>query len=216
MNTDNACPLVLTEKFNISPRSYKIKLSTNLPGFLGFVTRHDVFVSFVAAIAFILGLASYSIALAFFVVSGFDSNTMAALVIGSACPLSLFISDFIKKKLEIKADAFVLDWLTYYFSENNIYFSEGDNFTSESDPFRCGFSRGDVNAICKLDNGTVLLAATNGVVLKADIISDYNNEITITATPKEELVFLLRDRKDLLIKFFPNDEKINAALNSDG
>lgn len=213
MNVEKACPLVLTETINISPRSYKLKLSTNLPGFLGFVTRNDVFVSLVQAIAFIVGLAATGIAFTLFVVSGFSVNTMIALVIGSAFPTTLVISELIRKKLATKADAFVLDWLKSYLSENNIYFSEGDNFTSEIEPAQCGFLGGDASAICKLDNGTVLLGGTNGVVLKAEIVSDYNNEITITAMPKEDLVFLLRDRKDLLVKFFTNDEKIKSACS---
>ena len=215
MNDEKSCPLVLSEKISVSPRSYKLKLSTNLPGFLGFVTRHDVFASFLEALAFVIGFLSLAIGVACFFHSGFDADTMIFIGIGLTTPHYLVFCEKIRKKLSVKADAFVLDWLRNYLRENSIYFSEGSYFTSEIEPARCGFL-GSTSELYELDAQNVFFRATNGVVLKVDIVHAYNNEISLTAMQKEELVSLLRDRKDLLVTFFPNDQIINTALSAGG
>jgi hypothetical protein len=211
MTFEKKCPLVLSKKTSFSPKIYQIKLSNNLPWVLGFVSRNSLLASMIQAFSFIIGFIAMLCSLAGLLTYGITVDFIPTYIISLALPLSVIFSCAIKKKLSVQVDVFVIDWLNNYLMENSIYFAEGNSFTSEFDASRTGFLGFQANKIVEVGMGIMALKATNGLSIKVNIVSDFDNQITLTAMDKEDLVLLLRDRKDLLLEFFPDDDKINAA-----
>jgi hypothetical protein len=213
MNLEKTSPLVLSEKNNISPKAYKITLSTNLPGVLGFVSRHSTWACVLQTAIYIVGALSLVLSVVSFFTAGFDGDMVPAYILSLALPAVLIATQIITKKLHPKADVYVKDWLIDYLGKNPICFSEGDTFTSEVVNDRCGFMGDQTGKVVDLGSGVMVFKASNGLCIKASVYSYFDNEITFTAMDREEVVFLLRDRKDLLLEFFPDDEKIKTATN---
>jgi hypothetical protein len=214
MKNEKAIDFTITGKSSNSADSYHLKLAYKGSGLFGFASRNPGFVSAIIIGMLLLGLFLDFIGLMMLLAGESKYNPNLYVYIGtSLIAFSGVIFTYINK-LELNYAPHVFDWLVAHLEEENVYFSTGCEFNGSVESFDSGFAFHGNVIHRKIADGKYISKLPMGIIVLTSIHSDIRITAYMNALTKRKAILALRDRKDLLLEFFPDDVKINAALKA--
>lgn len=204
----------ITEKSSNSPDSYFLKLAYKGSGVFRIASKNPGGTFAIVALTFLAGMFLNLIGAAGILHDGDKHTPLLFIFLGiPLAAFSVFLYVYINK-LESKITPHVFDWLASHLKEESIYFSTGSEFNNASVSLDTGFSfHGDV-IHRKVGDGKYISKLPTGIFILTGIINNIEFSVHMSALTKSKAILALRDRKDLLLEFFPDDVKINAALKA--
>jgi hypothetical protein len=214
MKNVKAKGFTITEKSSSDPDSYYLKLAYRGLGLFGISSRNPSCAIAIITATFLAGLFLSFVGLVMLLAGDSKYNPSLHIFSGiSLCTLSSIIFIYINK-LESKIYPHVFDWLVAHLEEESVYFSTGSESNDAVESFDTGFSfYGDV-IHRKIMDGKYISKLPTGIFILTSIRGDLHFVVYMNALTKSKAILALRDRKDLLLEFFPDDVKIKAALKA--